>query len=88
MGIVFSGMFGLGIVLYTKIQSDVHLDHILFGDMLVFGAFFALRQYLMTASSSTSPPELFGFVPSAWPLVCTVSAFGACIQAASSSIRS
>ncbi|SFT66850.1 metal ABC transporter permease [Mesorhizobium sp. YR577] len=34
MGIVFSGMFGLGIVLYTKIQTDVHLDHILFGDIL------------------------------------------------------
>ncbi|QPC44659.1 metal ABC transporter permease [Kaustia mangrovi] len=34
MGVVFSSMFGLGIVLYTKIQSDVHLDHILFGDML------------------------------------------------------
>jgi manganese/iron transport system permease protein len=34
MGIVFSGMFGLGLVLYIKIQSDVHLDHILFGDML------------------------------------------------------
>ena len=34
MGIVFSGMFGLGLVLYTKIQSDVHLDHILFGDIL------------------------------------------------------
>ena len=34
MGIVFSSMFGLGIVLYTKIQTDVHLDHILFGDML------------------------------------------------------
>lgn len=34
MGIVFSGMFGFGIVLYTKIQTDVHLDHILFGDML------------------------------------------------------
>ncbi|MDV4157453.1 MULTISPECIES: metal ABC transporter permease [Rhizobium] len=34
MGIVFSGMFGLGLVLYVKIQSDVHLDHILFGDML------------------------------------------------------
>ncbi|MBB5703244.1 manganese/iron transport system permease protein [Ochrobactrum daejeonense] len=34
MGVVFSGMFGLGIVLYTKIQSEVHLDHILFGDML------------------------------------------------------
>ncbi|MDI7860421.1 metal ABC transporter permease [Rhizobiaceae bacterium n13] len=34
LGIVFSGMFGLGIVLYVKVQSDVHLDHILFGDML------------------------------------------------------
>jgi len=37
MGIVFSGMFGLGIVLYTKIETDVHLDHILFGDILGVG---------------------------------------------------
>jgi manganese/iron transport system permease protein len=37
MGVVFSGMFGFGIVLYTKIQSEVHLDHILFGDMLGIG---------------------------------------------------
>lgn len=37
MGIVFSGMFGLGIVLYTKIRTDVHLDHILFGNMLGVG---------------------------------------------------
>lgn len=34
MGIVFSGMFGFGIVLYTKITTDIHLDHILFGNML------------------------------------------------------
>lgn len=34
MGVVFSGMFGLGIVLYVSIQTEVHLDHILFGDML------------------------------------------------------
>jgi manganese/iron transport system permease protein len=34
MGVVFSGMFGLGIVIYTSITSDVHLDHILFGNML------------------------------------------------------
>ncbi|WP_373634869.1 metal ABC transporter permease [Yoonia sp. SS1-5] len=34
MGIVFSGMFGFGIVLYTKIDTDLHLDHILFGNML------------------------------------------------------
>jgi len=34
MGIVFSGMFGFGIVLYTKISSEIHLNHILFGNML------------------------------------------------------
>jgi len=34
MGIVFSGMFGFGIVMYTKISTDMHLDHILFGNML------------------------------------------------------
>ncbi|PWW03736.1 ABC-type Mn2+/Zn2+ transport system permease subunit [Hoeflea marina] len=34
MGIVFSGMFGFGLVLFVNIQSEVHLDHILFGDML------------------------------------------------------
>ena len=38
MGVVFSGLFGLGIVLYTSIQTDVHLDHILFGDILGVGA--------------------------------------------------
>lgn len=37
MGIVFSGMFGFGMVLYTAISSDVHLDHILFGNMLGVG---------------------------------------------------
>lgn len=37
MGIVFSGMFGFGLLLYVKINSDVHLDHILFGDMLGIG---------------------------------------------------
>jgi len=34
MGVVFSGMFGLGIVLYRKVETDIHLNHILFGDML------------------------------------------------------
>ncbi len=34
MGVVFSGMFALGLVMYTRIQTDVHLNHILFGDML------------------------------------------------------
>ncbi len=34
MGVVFAGMFGLGLVMYTSIQTDVHLDHILFGNIL------------------------------------------------------
>ncbi|WP_372439050.1 metal ABC transporter permease, partial [Pandoraea sputorum] len=37
MGVVYSGMFGLGLVLYVKIESAVHLDHILFGDILGVG---------------------------------------------------
>ncbi len=34
MGVVFSAMFALGLVLMTKIEAGVHLDHILFGDAL------------------------------------------------------
>ena len=34
MGIVFSGMFALGILLITKIETDVHLLHVLFGNIL------------------------------------------------------
>ena len=34
MGVVFSGMFGFGIVLYVWIETNAHLDHILFGNML------------------------------------------------------
>ncbi|SHF28410.1 manganese/iron transport system permease protein [Lampropedia hyalina DSM 16112] len=37
MGVVFSGMFALGLLLYVWIESDVHLDHILFGDILGSG---------------------------------------------------
>lgn len=38
MGVVFSGMFGVGIILYTSVRTDQHLDHILFGNMLGVGA--------------------------------------------------
>lgn len=38
MGVVFSGMFGLGIVMFVAIRTNVHLDHILFGNMLGVGA--------------------------------------------------
>lgn len=38
MGVVFSGMFGLGMVMFSVITSDIHLDHILFGNLLGVGA--------------------------------------------------
>jgi len=34
LGVVFSGMFGLGLVLFVSIHTEVHLNHILFGNML------------------------------------------------------
>lgn len=34
MGILFSGMFALGLVMITMIQSDIHLLHVLFGNVL------------------------------------------------------
>ena len=34
LGIVFSGMFGFGLVLFSRVESDQHLMHILFGDVL------------------------------------------------------
>ena len=34
MGIVFSGMFGFGLVLFTWVPTGLHLDHILFGNIL------------------------------------------------------
>jgi manganese/iron transport system permease protein len=34
MGVVFSGLFGFGLVLFTKIETEQHLTHILFGNVL------------------------------------------------------
>lgn len=34
MGVVFTGLFAFGLVLFTKIESDQHLSHILFGSLL------------------------------------------------------
>jgi manganese/iron transport system permease protein len=34
LGIVFTGLFALGLVLFTKVETDVHLNHILFGSLL------------------------------------------------------
>ncbi len=46
MGIVFSGMFAFGLVLLTKIETDVHLMHVLFGNILGI-----TRNDLLTAGS-------------------------------------
>ncbi len=34
MGVVFTGLFAFGLVIFTKIKTDLHLDHILFGNIL------------------------------------------------------
>ncbi len=34
MGVVFTGMFAVGLVLFSKTPSELHLDHILFGNIL------------------------------------------------------
>ncbi|MEE9320519.1 MAG: metal ABC transporter permease [Granulosicoccus sp.] len=46
MGIVFSGLFALGVALFTQIHTDLHLDHVLFGDMLGV----SWRDVLLTAA--------------------------------------
>lgn len=34
MGVVFSGLFALGIAMFTKLDTGLHLHQVLFGDML------------------------------------------------------
>ncbi len=34
MGVVFTGLFAAGLVMFTKVHSDQHLNHILFGSLL------------------------------------------------------
>jgi ABC-type Mn2+/Zn2+ transport system permease subunit len=38
MGVVFTGLFAFGLVIFTKVKSDLHLDHILFGNILGLAA--------------------------------------------------
>jgi len=34
MGVVFTGLFAFGLVLFSRTPSDLHLDHILYGNIL------------------------------------------------------
>lgn len=48
MGIVFSGLFALGLVMFVKVDTDQHLNHILFGNMLGVQARDVLETALIT----------------------------------------
>ena len=53
MGVVFSAMFASGVVLITAFPTDIHLDHILFGNMLGVG-----QGDLITAAAIATPVTL------------------------------
>ena len=52
MGIVFSGMFALGLVLLTRIETDIHLLHVLFGNLLGISTADMLAAGLMAGLAS------------------------------------
>lgn len=49
MGIVFSGMFAFGIVLFTKIETEQHLTHILFGNLLGVSTEELIQTFILSA---------------------------------------
>lgn len=77
MGVVFTGLFALGLVLYSRTPSDLHLDHILFGNLLgiepaqfrqtailsaiVLVVVLALRRTLLLASFDPAQARATGF---------------------------
>ena len=77
MGVVFTGLFALGLVLHVKTPSELHLDHILFGNLLgiepgqlretavlslvVLGCVLALRRTLLLATFDPTHARVLGF---------------------------
>jgi len=77
MGVVFTGLFALGLVLHVKTPSDLHLDHILFGNLLgiepgqlretallsalVLATVLLLRRTLMLVTFDPSHARALGF---------------------------
>ncbi|TAG08718.1 MAG: metal ABC transporter permease [Verrucomicrobia bacterium] len=45
MGVVFTGMFAFGLVLFSKVHSSLHLDHILLGNILGIEPHHRLQTY-------------------------------------------
>jgi ABC-type Mn2+/Zn2+ transport system permease subunit len=76
MGVVFTGLFALGLILHVKTPSDLHLDHILFGNLLgieharvtetvllsviVLGVLLVLRRTLMLAAFDPAHARAIG----------------------------
>lgn len=50
LGVVYSGMFAFGLVLFTKVETNQHLMHILFGNMLGINE----TEYIQTITLSLS----------------------------------
>jgi ABC-type Mn2+/Zn2+ transport system permease subunit len=79
MGVIFTGLFALGLVLFARTPSDLHLDHILFGNilgidtslllqtgilaLLILGVVLALRRTLMLATFDPTHATVIGINP-------------------------
>ncbi len=76
MGVVFTGLFAFGLVLHVRTPSDLHLDHILFGNLLgiepaqlrqtailcalVLGVVLVLRRTLLLAAFDPAQTRVLG----------------------------
>ncbi|MDB6071348.1 MAG: hypothetical protein JWL81_2519 [Verrucomicrobiales bacterium] len=49
LGVVFTGLFAFGLVLHSRTESELHLDHILFGHLLGIPSDIALQVYVVGA---------------------------------------
>ncbi len=77
LGVVFTGLFALGLVLHVRTESDLHLDHILFGSLLgiepgqaretivlsllVLGVVLLLRRTLLLVAFDPAQARALGF---------------------------
>ncbi|MGH1456372.1 MAG: metal ABC transporter permease [Alphaproteobacteria bacterium] len=52
MGIMFSGMFAFGLVLLSRIETDVHLLHVLFGNVLGITQYDLIETFIISGFSS------------------------------------
>ena len=50
LGVVFTGLFAFGLVLHSRTQSELHLDHVLFGHLLGISPLVALQVYLAASA--------------------------------------